>query len=874
MGTTRTATRQALLAVTAVFGGLVIVAALLPAGEAQAATIDVDQVEDAYDDGSKTCSLREAIVSANRNISIDSCDAGSPSETDVINVPHQVNGYDLTLAGVGEDSGETGDLDITEDVTIQGAGPITEPAEIDAGGSVDTDPECNNKRTFDEGVDRVLHVHEPVTPPTTGAPASGPQALGVGGVIDVQLTNLTITGGSVGSDESFLGGGGILAETANLSLDTVSVEGNSVTNFEEEGDAFGGGISIDPDSRLVVEGGSIEGNYADAEFAAGGGIFQHQEEQDPDGPEALGEPPIDIDISGNENGDALLEANRVCAAFMASGGAVSVSTSLDVDEARFDGNAVGSSLGFGGAISSPLFAQGIDVEVRDSVFQSNEAASLGGEFFLAGAAGGAMATVGNTFIDRTTFEENQAIGLGSESPVGASGGGVAANGFLDMENSTFNDNTAFSGDLTPEANNAASLGGQEPVETPNSFGGGLAVQGAEVELLNSTFSGNYAYNGGGIAHGFQPAQPPPKLGPQVQGDLGNSGFDFITVTDNSATNGGGIWIGEEPNEVHLYASIVGDQESGDDCFQAGKGGAFLDEGENLDSDSSCVDDPTSGTDDPELDELDDNGGPTETHALLALSPAIDKVNNNKGCPPEDQRGEARFQDGDGNGTDRCDSGAFELKIHVPDPLFCPGFKNDPRPQIIGTAANNTLNGTNAAEIICGKAGTDTINGGGGDDLILGGPDNDKIKGQGGDDRVVAGGGADEVNGNGGNDRLRGYPGNDKLNGDDGEDRITGGIDNDTVNGDAGDDKVFGWDGNDNVNGNGGSDHTFGSLGDDTVDGGGGNDRVRGYKGDDNLFGRDGEDKLVGNLGDDDLNGGPDTDTCFGGPGTNTFTNCP
>ena len=87
MGTTRTATRQALLAVTAVFGGLVIVAALLPAGEAQAATIDVDQQADAFDDGSKTCSLREAIVSANRNTSIDTCDAGSPTETDVINVP-------------------------------------------------------------------------------------------------------------------------------------------------------------------------------------------------------------------------------------------------------------------------------------------------------------------------------------------------------------------------------------------------------------------------------------------------------------------------------------------------------------------------------------------------------------------------------------------------------------------------------------------------------------------------------------------------------------------------------------------------------------------------------------------------------------------
>ena len=872
--TTRTISWQATFAVLAAFLGLVLVAGFLPAGEAQAATIDVDQVEDAYDDGSKTCSLREAIVSANRNISIDSCDAGSPSETDVINVPHQVDGYDLTIVGAGEDSGEMGDLDITEDVTIQGAGPITEPAEIDAGGEVDTGPDCDNKRVLMAGFDRVLHIHEPPVPPTEDAP----EAFGTPPAINVQLYNLTITGGSVvGPNESDPGGGGILAETANLSLDTVSVIGNTVTNFEEEGDAYGGGISLDSDSRLFVSGGRIANNYAEAEVAAGAGIYQDQENQQPDSPEAasLGDPVFGVDISGNKNGDALLQGNRLCASFMASGGAVSVGDSLAVDEAYFDDNAVtGDALGFGGAVASPIFGQSTLIEVEDSTFQSNVVGGLGDEFFISGAFGGAVATFGDTFIDRTTFEENEAIALGEGGSVGAGGGAVAASGFFEMEDSTLNDNTAFTGDLTPDVENAARLGGQEPEETPDSFGGGLLLQSAEAELLNSTFSGNTAYNGGAIAHGEPPKGPPPKFGPQGPGPqgLGNSGFDFITVTNNSATEGAGIWTGDGPNEVHLFASIVGDQESGDDCLQLTKGG-LLDEGDNLDSDSTCVTEPSSDTDDPELDELDDNGGRTETHALLEGSPAIDMVNGD--CPPEDQRGRNRPEDGDGTGPNRCDAGAFELRApEPPDPLFCPGFKNDPRPQIIGTPANNVLNGTNADEVICGKAGTDTINGGGGDDLILGGPDNDKIKGQGGNDRVVGGGGADEVNGNGGNDRLRGYPGNDTLNGDDGEDRITGGIDNDTVNGDAGDDKVFGWDGNDEVNGNGGSDHTFGSLGDDNVDGGPGNDRVRGYKGDDKLFGRDGEDKLVGNLGDDNLNGGPDTDTCFGGPGTNTLVNCP
>jgi hypothetical protein len=52
--------------------------------------------------------------------------------------------------------------------------------------------------------------------------------------------------------------------------------------------------------------------------------------------------------------------------------------------------------------------------------------------------------------------------------------------------------------------------------------------------------------------------------------------------------------------------------------------------------------------DPLLDPLADNGGPTETMALRAGSPAIDL---GSGCPPRDQRGVPR--------AGVCDSGAYE-----------------------------------------------------------------------------------------------------------------------------------------------------------------------------------------------------------------------
>ena len=69
--------------------------------------------------------------------------------------------------------------------------------------------------------------------------------------------------------------------------------------------------------------------------------------------------------------------------------------------------------------------------------------------------------------------------------------------------------------------------------------------------------------------------------------------------------------------------------------------------------------------DPMLGPLRHNGGPTQTHALLAGSPAIDHGDNAvvdpiTGLPlTSDQRGLRRHKDGNGDGVSAVDIGAFE-----------------------------------------------------------------------------------------------------------------------------------------------------------------------------------------------------------------------
>ena len=173
------------------------------------------------------------------------------------------------------------------------------------------------------------------------------------------------------------------------------------------------------------------------------------------------------------------------------------------------------------------------------------------------------------------------------------------------------------------------------------------------------------------------------------------------------------------------------------------------------------------------------------------------------------------------------------------------------PTIVGTAGDDTLNGTSGADVIVGLGGNDTINGLGGADTICG---------MDGIDTISGGGGADYIVGNAGDDIINGDTGDDHLIGLDGNDEIHGGNDIDTLEGNQGNDFLDGGGNADTLQGHLGNDVLRGGSGNDTLTGGLSNKNIPPGVDDDSLYGEGGSDRLTGGAGADFFSGGPGADT--------------
>jgi hypothetical protein len=252
--------------------------------------------------------------------------------------------------------------------------------------------------------------------------------------------------------------------------------------------------------------------------------------------------------------------------------------------------------------------------------------------------GGGILGVGNLTLTNSTVSDNSVDGEYHDG-----GGGIRVLGDLTLTNSTVSNNFAIDG---------YGRGG---------IGGGIDHWGGNLTLINSTVSGNRGDYGGGIHSNGSTTLTNSTVSGNTQrssyypGAIFGTG-SFTLINSTVSNNGGGI--AANPSAVVVVDTIVADNSIfGTNCSSSININSL---GYNLTDDDSCG--FTAPGDlvvvDAMLDSLADNGGFTETHALLVGGPAIDA--GSPACPPPatDQRGVSRPQGAD------CDIGAVE---YLPEP---------------------------------------------------------------------------------------------------------------------------------------------------------------------------------------------------------------
>jgi len=285
------------------------------------------------------------------------------------------------------------------------------------------------------------------------------------------------------------------------------------------------------------------------------------------------------------------------------GGAIFNNGTLNITNSTFSGNSAvttGPGSGLGGAIYN--YDSGT-LNISNSIFSGNSATGSSGN-------GGAVYTGGTLTITNSTFSANSAD---------INGGGLYAVGPVTITNSTFSGNSA-----------------------KGNGGGAIFDSVGTMNITDGTFSGNSVTGGTGGA---------------IMVNIATLTITNSTFSGNSANSGGlegGLWNGG--GTVILRNTIVAGSLPGN-C-----GGAITNGGNNIDDGSTCGWGSASGSmsnTGPLLGALANNGGLTQTFALLTGSPAIDGVTFNapNSAPATDQRGISRPQGA------RYDIGSYEAIVY-------------------------------------------------------------------------------------------------------------------------------------------------------------------------------------------------------------------
>lgn len=340
-----------------------------------------------------------------------------------------------------------------------------------------------------------------------------------------------------------------------------------------------------------------------------------------------------FDLSANVDATILLDGGIVTGNTATYGGGMSVSMTtrgkITIRNTLIQGNT--ASFGGGGIIVDDLDGPGARFELLDSRVLGNSTGDEGGGLLFDEI--GYDGDEATAYIARTTIAGNTAPrggGIGvldyfgdgpalvvdsstiSGNTVTGRGGGLWIQHSSDEEYDTFGVVRII--DSTVSGNRAGDDGGAMWFE-------GNGADETRLELLHSTFTGNTAADA-------------------ADGVLLSEDADLLLSHTILADAEISLWITDPlDTEIEAEYSIVVDSFEGDEVLLAGPGMQF-------------------GVS-PRLGPLAANGGPTDTHLLLAGSPALDTGDPAFVPPPAlDQRGDPRV-------IQRIDIGAVEMPATLP-----------------------------------------------------------------------------------------------------------------------------------------------------------------------------------------------------------------